>query len=244
MPGCLRFVSAIMWVKICGIRDENTAEQVCRLGPDAIGLNFYSQSPRCVTRDVAVRIAEITGDRVQRVGVFVNQSVDQIEELANACGLAAVQLHGDETATQIADLAKRLSGLPLYRAWRMSGDSVDDLADHLRDCRSLGVIPAGCLIDARVAGAFGGTGHTVPWDALARNYDPTWPRLILAGGLTADNVASAVKIVQPWGVDVASGVESAVAIKDLHLVRRFIENARTISAESGLRPIPVPPSRP
>lgn len=221
-----------MWVKICGIRDELTAEQVCRLAPDAIGLNFYSKSPRCVTRDVAARIAEITGDRVQRVGVFVNQSVDQIEELTNACRLTAVQLHGDETVAQVADLGKRLPSLPLLRAWRMSGDSVNDLADHLRDCRSQGVIPAGCLIDARVPGAFGGTGHTVPWDALARKYDPMWPPLILAGGLTADNVAIAAKIVRPWGVDVASGVESAVGIKDLDLVRRFIENARTISAES------------
>ncbi|MBS0206431.1 MAG: phosphoribosylanthranilate isomerase [Planctomycetes bacterium] len=219
-----------MWVKICGIRDEVTADQVCRLAPDAIGLNFYSKSPRCVARDVAVRIAAISGERIQRVGVFVNQTVDEIEDLVIACRLTAVQLHGDETASQVAEVVGRLPGLPLYRAWRMAGDSVDDLAIHLRDCRSLGVIPAGCLIDSRVQGAFGGTGHAVPWDALARSYDPGWPAMILAGGLTPENVASAIRIVRPWGVDVASGVEAAPGVKDLDLVRQFIEHARTTSA--------------
>lgn len=216
-----------MWVKICGIRDERTADQVAQLRPDAIGLNFYPKSPRFVTRENAIRIGERTGNHVQRIGVFVNQSAQEIADLANACRLDAVQIHGDESATQIAEISREIGRLPIYRAWRMDGDSLSGLAEHLAECQTLGVVFAGCLIDSRVAGAYGGTGHTVPWDALSLAYQhENWPPLILAGGLTADNVALAVTAVQPWGVDVASGVESSPATKDLDLVARFIENAR------------------
>jgi phosphoribosylanthranilate isomerase len=216
-----------MWVKICGVRDEATAEGVCRLSPDAIGLNFYAKSPRVVAKDVAARISKNAADRVQCVGVFVNHSVAEIEDVAGACRLAAVQLHGDETATMIAELVHRLPDLRVFRAWRMDGDSLAGLERYLADCRSCGVIPAGCLIDSRVPGTYGGTGRTVPWDALVREYQrDLWPPLVLAGGLAADNVATAIRVVLPWGVDVASGVESAPGIKDLDQVRQFIENAR------------------
>ncbi len=218
-----------MWVKICGVRDEVTAEAVCALSPDAIGLNFYSKSPRLVARDVAVRIANVSGDRIQRVGVFVNQSVAQIEEMACMCRLSAIQLHGDESPFEIAELTRRLPTTPIYRAWRMDGESLEGLAGHLANCQSEGIIAAGCLIDARVQGVYGGTGHTVPWEALARVYQrDVWPPLILAGGLNADNVVAAIRIVRPRGVDVASGVESSPGIKDLDQVRRFIESARTV----------------
>lgn len=217
-----------MWVKICGVRDEKTAEQICRLSPDAIGLNFYSRSPRAVTRDIAARIADIAGPTVQRVGVFVNHSVDEIDDIVRECRLDAIQLHGDETAAVIAEIRARLPQVPFYRAWRMEGESLQGLATHLTECRSQNCTAAGCLIDARVDGAYGGTGHTVSWDALAREYQrDNWPPLILAGGLKADNVAAAIRAVRPWGVDVASGVESSPGIKDLDQVRQFIENART-----------------
>lgn len=216
-----------MWVKICGIRDEATAEQVCRLAPDAIGLNFYAKSPRCVSATTAARISAIAGASVQRIGVFVNHSPTEIEDLVHACELNAVQLHGDETADHVAAVVSRIPGVPIFRAWRMDGESLADLEQHLADITQRGITPVGCLIDARVSGAYGGTGHTVPWDALHRVYQHHfWPPLILAGGLTADNVIAATKAVKPWGIDVASGVESAPGQKDLELVRRFIENAR------------------
>lgn len=215
-----------MWVKICGVRDESTAEQVCQLRPDAIGLNFYERSPRHVTRHVAARITKLSGDCVQRVGVFVNHSAGEIEDIVAECQLHAVQLHGDETATQVLDIIRRLPQVTVYRAWRMEGDSLSSLDSHLAECRSGGHVPMGCLIDARVAGSYGGTGHKVPWQALTREYHADWPPLILAGGLTPDNVAEAIRVVQPWGVDVASGVESAPGVKDLDAVRRFIENTR------------------
>ena len=87
---------------------------------------------------------------------------------------------------------------------------------------------AACLIDARVPGVYGGSGHTVAWDALARVYThDIWPPLILAGGLTPDNAAGAIRVAQPWGVDVASGVESQPGVKDLELTKLFITNARS-----------------
>lgn len=216
-----------MWVKICGVRDEWTAEQICRLSPDAIGLNFYAKSVRAVSPDVAVRIASLVGDCVQRVGVFVNHSVAEIEDLVRRCRLSAVQLHGDETPVMVAEVAARLPEIPLYRAWRIDGESLRELENHLAECQARGCVPAGCLVDANAPGEYGGTGRTVPWDTVVRLYQPEWPPLILAGGLNPDNVAGAIRVVHPWGVDVASGVESAPGVKDLQKVQRFIENARS-----------------
>ena len=216
-----------MWVKICGITDELTAEAVCGLSPDAIGLNFHPRSPRSVTNAVAARIARLVPDDVLRVGVFVNRAAAEIEDLANECRLDQIQLHGDELPEQIAELRSRLPCVPVIRAWRMAGESLADLESHLSACRTLGIELAGCLIDSRVPGAYGGTGHTVAWDALSQAYRrDAWSPLILAGGLTPDNVADAIRSTQPWGVDVASGVESAPGVKDIELVRRFIANAR------------------
>ena len=216
-----------MWVKICGITDESTAEAVCGLAPDAIGLNFHPPSPRSVSPVVAARIAAVMPDGVLRVGVFVNRAASEIEDLAHECRLDQIQLHGDESPEQLAEVRRRLPSIPVIRAWRMAGDSLADLESHLTDCRALGIELAGCLIDSRVAGAYGGTGHTVAWDALVRAYRrDSWPPLILAGGLTPDNVADAIRATQPWGVDVASGVESAPGVKDIELVRRFIAKAR------------------
>jgi phosphoribosylanthranilate isomerase len=218
-----------MWVKICGVRDEATAERICQLSPDAIGLNFYSGSPRHVSGDIATRIADMTGDAVERVGVFVNQPASEIEDLVGRCRLSAIQIHGDETPDQISAIAERLPGIRIYRAWRMDGDSLAGLSEHLADCRTRGVVPVGCLIDARVQGSYGGTGQVVPWVALDREYQrDAWPPLVLAGGLTDANVTSAIRAVRPWGVDVASGVESAPGVKDLELVRRFVKNARSV----------------
>ncbi|MBC8114128.1 MAG: phosphoribosylanthranilate isomerase [Candidatus Saccharimonas sp.] len=218
-----------MWVKICGITDESTAEAVCGLSPDAIGLNFHPQSPRSVTQVVAARIAKLVPDEVLRVGVFVNCAIGEIEDISNECRLDQIQLHGDESPEQIAELRSRLPSVPVIRAWRMAGENLTELGEHLSACRAFGIELSGCLIDSRVSGAYGGTGHTVAWDALAGAYRrDSWPPLILAGGLTPDNVADAIRSTQPWGVDVASGVESAPGVKDIELVRRFIANARTV----------------
>ena len=105
-----------MWIKICGITDESMAEAICGLSPDAIGLNFHPRSPRCVSREVAARIARVVPEEVLRVGVFVNRDASEIEDLANECRLDEIQLHGDESPAQIAEVCRRLPDIPIIRA--------------------------------------------------------------------------------------------------------------------------------
>jgi phosphoribosylanthranilate isomerase len=215
-----------MWVKICGIRDVSTANQVAALKPEAIGLNFYAKSPRCVPRATAKQIAANLPQTVQAVGLFVNSSVAEVVDAAAECGLTMIQLHGDESPDFLVALQQQLPGTPLLRAWRM-GNELHDLSEYLGECRRLNVTLAGCLIDAKVAGSYGGTGQTPPWNVLRTAYRrDDWPPLILAGGLSAENVAAGIEAVQPWGVDVASGEESSPGVKDLARVERFIAAAR------------------
>ena len=216
-----------MWIKICGIRDCETALQVAKSGADAIGLNFYSRSPRSVTIDQAVEISLNLPPEVERVGVFVNHPVSDVASIANKCRLDRVQLHGDETPSDLAELHHLLPHIRLIRAWRMRDNGLADLKIFLDECRLLKISLDACLVDAHVEGSFGGSGKTVCWDTLVREYDcDRWPPLILAGGLTFANVAQAIAATNSWGVDVASGVESSPGIKDPELVRRFVENAR------------------
>ncbi|MEI8018598.1 MAG: phosphoribosylanthranilate isomerase [Schlesneria sp.] len=217
-----------MWVKVCGIRDRKTARDLAEIGVDAIGLNFYSGSPRVIGVDEAREISKILPSQVVKVGVFVNHSISEVETLATQCRLDFVQLHGDETSAYFAEIQRRLPHVRLIRAWRMSSDGLDGLKIFLDECQSKQLNLAACLVDAHVTGVFGGSGKTVPWKQLASEYRrDEWPPLILAGGLTPDNIAEAILSVHPWGVDVASGVESAPAVKDQILVRQFLLKAKS-----------------
>ncbi len=221
-----------MWVKICGIRDSATARSVCEAGADAIGLNFYSPSPRCVERAVAREIAQEFGESLEMIGLFVNHSLDEVLATVDECGLQTVQLHGDETPEFLAELAIRRPDLRLLRAFRIDESGCGAIGEYLAECSRLNVKLAGCLVDSHVAGEYGGTGHTAPWDLLADQYDSArWPPLIVAGGLHPANVADAIRITRPFGVDVASGVESARGVKDLDLVREFIAAAKSATGE-------------
>ena len=216
-----------MWVKVCGIRDRKTARDVAEIGVDAIGLNFYSGSPRSVAADEAMEISKILPAEVTKVGVFVNHSLSDVESLATQCRLDIVQLHGDEAPAYFVELQRRLPQIRLIRAWRMSSDGLEGLKTFLDECDRQKLSLAACLVDAHVSGLFGGSGKTVPWEQLASEYRrEEWPPLILAGGLTPDNIAEAISSVHPWGVDVASGVESAPGVKNQGLVRQFLLNAR------------------
>ena len=216
-----------MWVKVCGIRDRQTALDVAEFGVDAIGLNFYSRSPRSVTANEAKEISKVLPSEVTKVGVFVNHTISEVESLVTECHLDIVQLHGDETSAYFAELQRRLPETQFIRAWRMSSDRLAGLEIFLDECHQNEVRLAGCLVDAYVTGVFGGSGKTVPWKQLATEYRrDEWPSLILAGGLTPENIGEAISSVRPWGVDVASGVESAPGVKDQGLVRQFLENAR------------------
>ncbi len=214
-------------VKICGITRVQDALAAARAGADAIGLNFYEKSPRFVSPEfarqvAAALVANSLAEGVLRVGVFVNSSVDQVKQIAAAADLDAVQLHGDEPAEAIRDLAP----LRVIRARRMDARGVGPIEDDLDRCRSLGRLPDALLVDAAAPGSYGGTGQTVDWGLLAEHGQ--WRHgvpLILAGGLQCENVAEAIRAVRPHGVDTASGVESAPGVKDHEKVAAFVKRA-------------------
>jgi phosphoribosylanthranilate isomerase len=228
----LRRIPPGVWVKLCGVRDEVMAVQLAALRPDAIGLNFYSRSVRFVERDAAMRIVQALPTDVAAVGVFVNASVQEIVRTTDAVGLSAVQLHGDEPPEDVAELKSLRPDLMVIRAWRVGAEGLAPLAGHLAACEALEAKPDAILIDAHVPGCYGGTGQRAPW-MLLRDSPTPWPPLILAGGLTPENVAEAVETVRPWGVDTAGGIEMAPGIKDVARAAAFIAAARSDRGESS-----------
>ncbi|MBI3862438.1 MAG: phosphoribosylanthranilate isomerase [Planctomycetia bacterium] len=212
-----------MWTKICGIRDVATALASAQAGADAIGLNFYANSPRVVASDTAAEVVAALPPQTVPIGVFVNHAADDVRAIAKQCGLRTIQLHGDEPPEFVAELAGEFR---IVRAFRVGEDGLKHVEDYLDRCRLLGAALWACLFDTKVSGHYGGTGQIAPWETIRREYKTgEWPPLILAGGLRPQNVAKAIATVKPWGVDVAGGVESSVACKDLALVRQFVLNA-------------------
>ena len=209
-------------VKVCGLTTVRDALECAKAGADWIGLNFHPASPRFVDITVAAEIVEGLPSHVQAVGLFVDRSVDDVRRIAERVGLRKVQLHGREPVEHIAELQP----LEVVRAFRLAdSSSIDAMISHLAEADRLGHPPFAVLVDAYVLGVPGGTGRSIPDRLLALL--PSLPRLILAGGLTPENVAERVAAVQPWMVDVAGGVETAPGVKDSALVLRFSTNART-----------------
>src|SRR5262249_19044400 len=187
-----------MFVKICGIRDVESALAAAAAGADAVGFNFYDKSPRVVTTAVAAeivaRLRALSGSPVEAVGVFVNHSADEIRTIAKPLGLRTIQLHGDEPPELLAELSGEFR---VVRAFRAGEGGLEPLARYLAACNHLGATPWACLVDGKVEGMYGGTGHTAPWDVVQREYQTgTWPPLILAGGLRPENVADAIRLVR------------------------------------------------
>jgi len=198
-------------VKICGLTTVDDALRCVEAGADAIGLNFWSGSPRCVDIPRARAIVQAAGDRAAMVGVFVDFTLERVGEILRETGIVWAQLHGDEPPELVGALLPHA-----YKAISARDGSAIELA-RIYPGEQL-------LLDAHVTGIPGGTGRTFDWTiaaAVARER-----KLTLAGGLTPDNVADAVRAVDPFRVDVASGVESAPGKKDPELVRRFVERAK------------------
>ena len=203
-------------VKICGITSEADALAAAEAGADAIGLMFYEDSPRHVTISQAKAISEALPKYIVRVGVFVNAEESLISQAVIDCTLNILQFHGDESAEDCG----RFSVMSL-KAFRMQGPET---------LKAMREFPAdGFLLDAHVEDALGGTGETFNWDLAVRAQDLGRP-IFLAGGLTVDNVAEAVAKVQPFAVDVSSGVESEPGKKDPAKMRAFVSAAKGASA--------------
>ena len=199
-------------VKICGITSEADALAAAEAGADAIGLMFYEGSPRHVTLEQAKAISAALPPHVMRVGVFVNAEEAFVHQALTECMLNILQFHGDETPEECS----RYPVMTL-KAFRVQGE--ETLAQ-------LEAYPsAGYLLDAYVKDALGGTGATFNWDLAVRAQEFGKP-IFLAGGLTPENVAEAVRKVQPFGVDVSSGVESEPGRKDAKQMRTFVAAAK------------------
>jgi len=198
-------------VKICGITTLDDALMAVAAGADALGFVFFEKSPRCINPVAAAKIIAKLPPFVQTVGLFVNEEIEQINWTADFCGLDVVQLHGDEIPEDCQAVNRRI-----IKAFRVQNIvSIDPLKKYQ---------VSGYLLDAWCPDCYGGTGKTFNWEvaAAARQYG----RIILAGGLSPDNVAEAVRVVQPYGVDVSSGVESAPGKKDGEKVKAFIKRAK------------------
>ncbi len=205
-------------IKICGIKTVNDALAAMDAGADLIGFNFYPKSPRYVEVGMVRNIMSVVRQigRVTTVGVFVNASVAEIRATMETLGLNLAQLHGDEPV----EMLHQLSGQG-FKAFRGIPESVDEYARN--DAPAF-------LVDASVKGLYGGSGVIADWKGaadLAKKYP-----LLLAGGLTSSNVANAVQQVRPWGVDVASGVESSPGVKDTAKMKAFVKAVREESKVS------------
>jgi len=200
-----------MLVKVCGITRVSDARQAVEEGVDALGFVFWSKSPRFIAPERAAEIVSTLPARVLAVGVFVNESVDGIADVVARSGVGTVQLHGDERPDYATALA-----WPLWRAV-----TVDDAEEAAR------VWPAETmlLVDASDRERRGGTGTVVDWPRAATI--ARMRRVVLAGGLTPENVGDAIRVVQPYGVDVSSGVEEAPGVKNSDKVARFLARARS-----------------
>ena len=198
-------------VKICGITNVEDALLACELGADAIGLNFYSKSPRCISPFMASKIIRKLPPFVSAVGVFVNWQAAAVTTLAKALGLAAAQLHGDEPPQLVTEIAKKVS---VIKALHLGKGSVLPPFAKYRGATSF-------LLDAPHSGQYGGTGHSTDW-SLAHTAAKSH-RILLAGGLTPENVAEAILAVRPYAVDVTSGVESKPGRKDPAKLNAFFE---------------------
>jgi len=196
-------------IKICGITNEVDALAAARLGADAIGFVF-APSPRRVTAERAKEIISRLPPLTQTVGVFVNEDPDKVESLARFCGLDLLQLHGEESAAYCSRFSRRV-----IKALRLrSQDELQWLAEF-RD------VADALLLDTYVPEQCGGTGLTFDWNLAvqARGFG----RVILAGGLNPENVASAIQTVEPYAVDASSGLEREPGLKDHQKMARFIE---------------------
>jgi phosphoribosylanthranilate isomerase len=204
-------------IKICGITRPEDARDVAACGADALGLVFYAKSPRHLTAQQAVELAQAVPPFVTVVGLFVNPAADEVREVLNRVPLDALQFHGEEEPEFCVQF-----GRPYLKAIRVR-PAVD-----LLQCAARYADAQGLLLDAYIEGTHGGTGESFDWALIP--HDLPLP-VILSGGLHAGNVAEAIRQVRPYAVDVSSGVEAAKGIKDAAKVAAFINEVKRVDAK-------------
>jgi phosphoribosylanthranilate isomerase len=206
-------------VKICGITNWPDAKAACDAGANMLGFNFYEKSLRRVSTVEAATMRAKLPSGVQPVGLFVNAKPSEINSLHAFVRFTAAQLHGDESPTVVSEVTRTV---PVIKAFRVAADFPLSTLDKYHDAFAF-------LIDGSRAGQFGGTGATADWNVARRAVAAH--RIILAGGLTPENVGAAIRSVGPYAVDVASGVESKPGKKDHARLKQFIDEVRRAEQE-------------
>jgi phosphoribosylanthranilate isomerase len=214
-------------IKICGVTTLDDATYSIGYGADAIGLNFYQRSKRCVVSENAGEIALFYSTTIPIVGVFVDESLPNIDRIHSTVDFRWFQLHGAETPNFLAQIKSEFK-LPIIRAFAWGPERAQPIDNYLMQCAELNCLPDAILIDAYKTGEFGGTGETADWDAIAqwREQSKFDIPLVLAGGLTPDNVTEAIARVRPDAVDTASGVEVSPGRKDPGKIAAFVAAAK------------------
>jgi phosphoribosylanthranilate isomerase len=221
-----------LWVKICANTSLEDAQIAAKAGADAVGFVF-APSPRRVTPAQVAAIVPHLPENLEKIGVFVNAALGEIEEAVRACGLTGIQLHsraGSELPAQLR--AKFGPTLRILRVVHFEAGAAESAAAITGDKNVDGI-----LIDSRTATAVGGTGVRFDWTEAAKTVflNARERRIIAAGGLTPENVTEAIATLRPWGVDVVSGVEAAPGRKDPRKVRDFVANARDAQGQRSGR---------
>lgn len=212
-----------LWIKICANTSLTDAQLAVDAGADAVGFVF-APSPRRVTLAEAAAITQSLPPKVEKIGVFVNSTLDEIYSTVRACGLTGVQLHSDAGPEIAARLRAQLGpAIRILRVVHFGPEAAEQAAALAQDPNIDAV-----LVDSRTATAVGGTGVAFDWAAARKTIfkSRSKRKLIAAGGLHPDNVAEAIATLRPWGVDVASGVESEPGLKDPEKLRNFVARAR------------------
>jgi len=208
-------------VKICGITNLADAKAATDAGANSLGFNFYEKSLRRVVTADAAQIRSKLPKEIEAVGVFVNAKPGDINSLRAFVRFDTAQLHGDETPNIVSRVA---SSLPVIKAFRVDANFPLSTFDQFSDVFAF-------LLDGARAGQYGGTGETTDWDFARRAAASR--RIILSGGLKVENVAEAIRLVRPYAVDVASGVESKPGKKDHARLREFIDEVRRAEQQLG-----------
>ncbi len=214
-------------VKICGLIDGDQVRQAVQAGADAVGLNRVASSPRFVRSEDLAELAESAGTQAMTVAVVADPDPVELERWANQHTVDLIQLHGNESPHAYAELP-----LPFIRAIRIKTEPVDRVLERLEPWLTRRATPHAILVDTWSPSTLGGTGRTADWDLAAQLVERLRPvPVILAGGLTPENVAEAIGHVRPAGVDTASGVERSPGDKDIERVCEFIRRAKAALGE-------------